>query len=81
MYDQYIASTAERKAYARAGLPEYWIARPAERDVLVCTEPDQSIAAYLQTRHVAPSAELQSPTLPIRTPIDRFFAGAPDPTL
>ena len=71
----------KRKAYARAGLPEYWIVRPAERDVLLCTEPDPAIADYLQATHIAPDAELHSPTLPIRTPIDRFFAGAPDPTL
>lgn len=27
----------KRKVYAPAGLPEYWIVHPAERDVLVCS--------------------------------------------
>src|SRR5215203_4285021 len=33
----------KRKAYARAGLPEYWIVRPASRDVLVYTDPDMAL--------------------------------------
>ena len=70
----------KRKAYARAGLPEYWIVRPAERDVLVCTQPDQTLEAYLQTDHVRPDGQLASPTLPVRVPIAPFFMGAPDPT-
>lgn len=74
-------SAVKRAAYARAGVPEYWIVRPAQRDVLVCSEPDVAIGDYLQTTHVAPDGELASPTLPIRTPVERFFQGAPDPTL
>jgi Uma2 family endonuclease len=71
----------KRKAYARAGLPEYWIVRPATRDLLVYTEPDDSLGDYVQSKRVAPDAELVSPTLPIRAPIASFFAGAPDTTL
>ena len=70
----------KRKAYARAGVPEYWIIRPAERDVLVCSKPDQALETYLQTDHVQPDGELASPTLPIHTAIAPFFTGAPDPT-
>jgi Uma2 family endonuclease len=71
----------KRAAYARCALPEYWIVRPAERDVLVLSHPDTALGEYLQSAHVPPEGELQSPTLPIRTPIAGFFAGAPDTTL
>jgi Uma2 family endonuclease len=70
----------KRKAYARAGLPEYWIVRPAERDVLICSQPDQALEAYLQTDHVGPDGNLASPTLPLHAPISQLFTGAPDPT-
>ena len=70
----------KRKAYARAGLPEYWIVRPVERDILVCSQPDQTLEVYLQTDHVPPQGELESPALPIRAPIAPFFTGSPDPT-
>ena len=65
-----------RVAYARAGLPEYWIARPAMRDVLICTDPDTAAGQYLQVAHVQPDAELVSPTLPFRIAITDFFVGA-----
>jgi Uma2 family endonuclease len=71
----------KRKAYAQAGVPEYWIVRPATRDVLVYTEPDDALDDYVQSQRVAPEAELVSPTLPIRAPVASFFAGAPDTTL
>lgn len=71
----------KRRAYARAGLPEYWIARPAERDLLVLSRPDPELGDYLARLHVPPDGELQSPTLPIRAAIAGFFAGAPDATL
>jgi Uma2 family endonuclease len=58
----------KRAAYASAGVPEYWIVRPADRD-------------YAQIQHVAADADLVSPTLPIHAPIAGFFAGAPDTTL
>ena len=70
----------KRKAYARAGVPEYWIVRPAGADVLVYTEPDAALGDYVQSHRVAPDEELVSPTLPIRTAVAGFFAGAPDTT-
>jgi Uma2 family endonuclease len=71
----------KRQAYARAGVPEYWIARPAERDVLVNSHPDPASGQYLQVSQVAPEGELVSPTLPFRAAVSQFFAGAPDTTL
>jgi Uma2 family endonuclease len=71
----------KRKAYAQAGVPEYWIVRPAQRDMLIYTQPDGELADYAQSTHVEPDGELVSPTLPIRTAVAGFFAGAPDTTL
>ena len=71
----------KRKAYAQAGVPEYWIIRPATRDLLVYTEPDDSLGDYVQSQRVASDAELVSPTLPVRAQVASFFAGAPDTTL
>ena len=71
----------KRAAYARAGLPEYWIVRPGERDVLVLSTPDHASGLYLQSTLVGPDQELRSPTLPFRAPIAGFFAGSPDETL
>jgi len=71
----------KRKAYAQAGVPEYWIVRPSTRDLLVYTEPDDALGDYVRSQRVAPDAELVSPTLPVRAPIASFFAGAPDTTL
>ncbi len=71
----------KREAYARAGVPEYWIMRPAERDVLVHSEPDGASGEYARVAHIAPDGELVSPTLPFRAAIAPFFAGAPDTTL
>lgn len=71
----------KRGAYARAEVPEYWIVRPATRDVLLCTHPDTTMGDYAQVQHIAPDGELISPTLPFRAPVTDFFAGAPDTTL
>lgn len=71
----------KRGAYARAGVPEYWIMRPATRDVLVCWQPDAALGDYAQVRLVAADAELVSPTLPLRVMVTDLFAGAPDTTL
>jgi Uma2 family endonuclease len=71
----------KRKAYARAGLQEYWIVRPASRDVLIYTDPDTALGDYSLSQKIMPNGELISPTLPIRTTISSFFAGAPDTTL
>lgn len=64
----------KRAAYARAGVPEYWILRPDERDVLVHSEPEPATGLYLQVRHIAPDGELVSPILPFRAPVAEFFA-------
>src|SRR5579875_2257037 len=63
----------KRHAYARAGVPEYWIVRPARRDVIVYTQPDGSLGDYTQSNHITPGMELRSPTLPLRSPVDDFF--------
>lgn len=71
----------KRAAYARAGVPEYWVIRPGERDILVHSEPERASGQYLQVAHVAPEGELVSPTLPVRAAVADFFADAPDTTL
>lgn len=71
----------KRQAYARAGVPEYWMFRPATRDALVCSNPDFSLGDYGHTDLVPPHGEILSPTLPFRAPVERFFEGAPDTTL
>jgi Uma2 family endonuclease len=71
----------KRKVYARAGLLEYWIVRPAIRDVLIYSSPDVALGDYSLSQKIMPNDELISPTLPIRTAISTFFAGAPDTTL
>lgn len=71
----------KRTAYARAGLPEYWIARPAERDVLVFTQPDQRLGSYLQVNRVASDHMLRSPTLPFNAMVSGFFVGSADETV
>jgi Uma2 family endonuclease len=55
----------KRGAYARAGVPEYWVMRPETRDMLIFCEPDLDAGVYVQGRHVAADALLED---------------APDPT-
>lgn len=71
----------KRRAYARAEVPEYWIARPATRDLLVCWGPDAALSDYANRRLIPPDGELVSPTLPVRAGVAGFFAGAPDTAL
>lgn len=71
----------KRDAYARAGVPEYWVVRPAERAMLVCTQPDTRLGVYTRIDSIPPEGELVSPSLPFRAPIASFFANAPDTTL
>jgi Uma2 family endonuclease len=71
----------KRGAYARAGVPEYWIVRPATRDVLVCWNPDPTLGDFTNSHLVAADAELLAVTLPIRVWVADLFAGAPDTTL
>jgi Uma2 family endonuclease len=71
----------KRDAYAQAGVPEYWIIRPAERDALVFSQPDTVLGIYTRVNTIAPGGDFASPTLPFRVNIADFFAGAPDTTL
>ena len=71
----------KRTAYARAGVPEYWIVRPASRDVLICSLPNPITSAYAQEETIAADGELVSPTLPVRIAVANLFAGTPDTTL
>lgn len=63
----------KRAAYARAGVPEYWIARPAERDMLIHSQPERASGRYLQVTRIAPDGILRSPTLPFSAEIATFF--------
>jgi Uma2 family endonuclease len=71
----------KRSAYARAGVPEYWIVRPATRDVLVCSRPDEALGDFAHTELSDADGEIVSATLPFRAVVADFFAGAPDTTL
>ena len=71
----------KRAAYARAGLPEYWIVRPAKRDLLVLSQPDFALGDYLHIVTFTQSQALISPTLPLRAAIASLFAGSPDETV
>lgn len=70
-----------RAAYARAGVPEYWMVRPATRDALICWQPDSDLGDYAQVRPAPPDTTLISPTLDLRFDIADLFSGAPDTTL
>lgn len=72
----------KRAAYARAGVPEYWIIRPATRDLLVCWQPDVTLGGYAQVRLIGSTETLTSPTLPeVSVTVADLFVGAPDTTL
>ena len=70
----------KRACYARAGVPEYWIIRPTERDILVHHQPESATGQYTQISRSAPEEELVSPTLPFRAPVAAFFVDAPGAT-
>ena len=71
----------KRGAYARAGLPEYWIVRPAERDVIVLSQPDPVSGMFLHSVTVPPDGRLHAATLAFQAEVASFFAGSPDETL
>ncbi|MFI5267837.1 MAG: Uma2 family endonuclease [Chloroflexota bacterium] len=71
----------KRQAYAKAGVPEYVIFRPATRDVMVCSQPDESLGDYGHTELLASDRQIELATLPLRANVADFFAGAPDTTL
>jgi Uma2 family endonuclease len=67
----------KRAAYARAGVPEYWIVRPASRDVLVCSRPDAEFGDFTEVRHFAGDDELVGATLPIQLSVAELFQDIP----
>ncbi|MFN8569226.1 MAG: Uma2 family endonuclease [Kouleothrix sp.] len=71
----------KREAYARAGVPEFWLVRPALRDILVHSEPDVVQGTYTRTGQVSEQDELPAATIPIQLPVRALFAGAPDTTV
>lgn len=66
----------KRAAYARAGVPEYWIVRPQERDILVHSQPELASGLYLQVAQIPPDGELRSPILPFRSAVAALFPPA-----
>lgn len=74
-------TVVKRAAYARAGVPEYWMVRPATRDAILCWQPDADLGDYAQVRPVAANTVLTSPTLDLQLEIAQLFADAPDTTL
>ena len=66
--------STKRQAYARAGVSEYWVIRPQERDLLLHSEPEPTSGQFLRVQRVAADGELVSATLPIRTPLAALFA-------
>ncbi|ABU56269.1 Uma2 family endonuclease [Roseiflexus castenholzii] len=73
-----VVTVVKRRAYARAGVPEYWIIRPETRDVLVCRAPDATLEDYAFTRLIGLDATLQPDRFPVAVPVAALFAGAPD---
>ncbi len=77
----HLDTTVKRAAYARAGVPEYWIVRPATRDLMVYSQPEPDFGDFAHSMLVPADGMLESPTLPISKLIADFFAGSPDTTL
>ena len=65
----------KRAIYARAGVPEYWVARPIQRDFIVHSDPDTFTGEYRRVAIIPPDGDLVSPTLPFRAPVAAFFVG------
>lgn len=76
-YDVFV----KRAAYARAGVPEYWILRPETRDILVYSEPDAALSDYTSVRRFTVESELVSPTLPITVAVAALFEDAVSPAV
>jgi len=64
----------KRAIYARAGVQEYVIMRPAMRDVLVHTRPELATGQYLQVVTLTGDEEYAATTLPFRARVATFFA-------
>jgi Uma2 family endonuclease len=72
-------TVVKRAAYARAGVPEYWILRPESRDILVYSEPDEALADFTSLQRFAVDSELVSPTLPISVAVAALFEDVAPP--
>ena len=72
-------TVTKRAAYARAGVPEYWMLRPETRDILICWEPDTATGAYTKELVVTSGSDLISPTMPISVPVASLFEDQPQP--
>jgi Uma2 family endonuclease len=77
----WLYTLTKRGAYARAGVPEYWVVRPATRDVVVHSEPDATLGDYAHVVLVASDGELVSPTFPLHIMVSVLFDGTPDTSL
>jgi len=71
----------KRAAYARAGVPEYWILRPESRDILVCSEPDAALEDFTSVRRFTAGSELLSPTLSITVAVAALFEDTLTPAI
>jgi Uma2 family endonuclease len=71
----------KRDAYARVGVPEYWVVRPAQRDLLCYTQPDSATGVYYNHALIEPAGEVVCSVLPFRAAIAEFFRDAPDATI
>ncbi|MGH9173638.1 MAG: Uma2 family endonuclease [Vicinamibacterales bacterium] len=69
-------TVVKRAAYARAGVPEYWMPRPETRDILVCSEPDAALSDFTNVRRFTAGSELVSPTLSITIAVAALFEDA-----
>lgn len=74
-------TTIKRAAYAKAGVPEYWIFRPATRDIMLYWQPEPDFGDFAHSMLAPADGLLESPTLPISQRIADFFDGSPDSTL
>lgn len=71
-------TVVKRAAYARAGVPEYWILRPASRDVLVCWLPEADLGDFTQVRLFGTDEMLESSTMPIHVSVASLFEPVSD---
>jgi Uma2 family endonuclease len=66
-------TAVKRAAYARAGVPEYWIVLPEMREALVLSEPVVALSEYAESRRFTLGMDIISATLPVRVPVAAVF--------